>query len=164
MGAFSRVLRAKTRPGLGGGRLGRLSAGVAVARWWSGQGGLGWFWTLGSLSAGELNTRNRELQPAPNSPEPRLGPGMGAPPPRVAALGPRGSGQAQGALLLRRERSPGAGDPTCRPTRHGIPLTQPAGPGRPRAWFCPGRGAPGLSKGPPCPGCWVLAPGALLSS
>ena len=146
------------------GLIGRLLAGVAVTQSWGGQGDFGWFWTFRWLSAqgsktgiGSYNLHQRARRPA-------SGPRMGAPPPRVAGLVFSGSDQAQRAFLLWRERSPGAGDHTCRPIQPRDPADTARCPRGDVARGCiQGEVRPASPKGRRAPASGSPEPGPLLS-
>lgn len=135
----------RQRRGRGGGRIGRLLSGVAVARSGGGLGDFGWFWTLESPPARGRNAGSHQTA---------SGPGLGAPPPRVAALGPL------------RQR-PGAGSapvPAGKVPRTGHPTYPPALPRDPADTARRPRGEPARGGSPRrAPAAGSPAPGALLS-
>lgn len=90
---------------------------------------------------------------------------MGAPPPRVAVLGPRRQRQGAGSAPARAGKVPRAGAPECRPAWRRNPADRASRPlGDPARGCSRGEVRPASPKGRALPAAGSLASGALLSS
>lgn len=149
---------ARQRRGHGTGRTGRLLAGVPVAGSWGGQGAswriLG-SWAAFCLRGAVLGRRSPNRQQTVRAPS--LGASTGAPPPRVAALGPRRRWQGAGSAPC----LGGKGPQDRRPRVQTRPPRDPAdsAPRETPAWLFPT-----FPKGRRAPAAGSPAPGARLSS